>query len=229
MFKDFASLRCEMPNPRLLSKFVTVTSSLLLGAACFTVASGAASGKIPQAQDSSTSDTQSQSIADAAKRSRDKAKNSTKSSKVITDDDLDKGKVKPGAQGLNVEAPAKLETAPPPSDDVAAAAKTSSTPPDTATAPAAEDDPEILRLKSSIADAEKDADLARRDLALQQDTFLSNVDHVHDNAGKAKLAGMQQDIDARQQDIDKMKVRLAALEELKHIRPSTTKPSPTQP
>lgn len=216
-----------MPNPRLLPKFVTVTATLLLGAAFATMASGASRGRIPQSQNSSSSD--SQSIADAAKRSREKAKNSIKPSKVITDDDLDKGNVKPGAQGLNVEAPAKLETSPPPSDDVAAAAKTPSTPPDAATAPAAEDDPEILRLKSYIADAEKDADLARRDLALQQDTFLSNVDHAHDNAGRAKLAGMQQDIDARQQDIDKMKVRLAALEELKYVRPSATKPSPTQP
>jgi len=218
-----------MPNPRWLLKFVTVSSALLLGVACFTVASRRASGRLPQAQDSSTSDAQSQSIADAAKRSREKAKNSTKPSKIITDDDLDKSNAKPGAQGLNVEAPAKLETAPSPPNDIAAAAKTPSTPADASTVQATEDDPEILRLKSSIADAEKDADLARRDLALQQDTFLSNVDHVHDNAGKAKLAGMQQDIDAQQQDIDKMKVRLAALEELKHIRPSATKPSPTQP
>ena len=218
-----------MANQRLLPKHVTLTGVLLFVAASLNIASGASAGRLPQSQDSSSSDGQTQSIVDAAKRSREKARNSTRPSKVITDDDLDKGNLKPGAQGLNVDAPAKLETAPPGKEDVAAAAKTPLTPPDAATAPAAEDDPEILRLKASIADAEKDADLARRDLALQQDTFLSNADYAHDTAGKAKLATMQQDIDARQQDIDKMKVRLAALEELKRIRPAATKPSPTNP
>lgn len=217
-----------MPNPKFPPGIATATAILLFG---FAVAAGsgaaAKAGNRPQ-QDSSNSDTQSQSVAEAAKRSREKAKNSSKPSKVITDDDLDKSNVKPGAQGLNVEAPAKLETAPPPSDDVAAA-KTPSKPRDAATTLAAEDDPEIVSLKASIADAEKDADLARRDLALQQDTFISNPDHARDNSGKAKLAGMQQDIDSRQLEIDKMKVKLAALEERKHARPAIAKPSPAKP
>jgi hypothetical protein len=63
-----------------------------------------------QSQDQPSSDAQSQSIAEAARRSREQTKNTTKPSKVITDDDLDKNNVKPGAQGLTVDAPAKLET-----------------------------------------------------------------------------------------------------------------------
>jgi len=166
-----------------------------------------------QSQDQQSSDAQSQSIAEAARKSRQAAKNSSKPSKVITDDDLDKENIKPGAQGLNVGAPAELETQPPSSDAVAEAAATPSTPPDPATVAAASDDPEIARLKDSIADAEKDADFARRDLALQQDTFYSNPDYVHDTAGKAKLAGMQQQINDKQQDTDRLKARLAILEE----------------
>jgi hypothetical protein len=166
-----------------------------------------------QSQDQQSSDAQSQSIAEAARKSRQAAKNSTKASKVITDDDLDKENIKPGAQGLTVDGPAKLETQPPSPDAVADAAATPSVPPDPATVAAASDDPEITRLKDSIADAEKDADLARRDLALQQDTFYSNPDYEHDTAGKAKLAGLQQQINDKQQEIDRLKARSAVLEE----------------
>jgi hypothetical protein len=166
-----------------------------------------------QSQDQQSSDAQSQSITEAARKSRQAAKNSSKPSKVITDDDLDKENIKPGAQGLNVGAPAELETQPPSPEAVADAAATPSTPPDPATEPAASDDPEIARLKDTIADAEKDADLARRDLALQQDTFYSNPDYEHDTAGKAKLAALQQQINDKQQEIERLKARLAVLEE----------------
>lgn len=187
-------------------------------------------------QDQPAANTPSQSIADAARRSRDQSKNATKPSRVITDDDLDKTNIKPGAQGLTVDAPAKLETTPPPADSVAAAGSAPSTASDAATAPTATDDPEIAKLKQSIAAAESDADLSRRELALEQDTFLSNADHEHDTAGKAKVAALQQDIDAKQQDIDRLKMRLAAMQELHHVptapAKSTTAPpaaAPPQP
>jgi hypothetical protein len=182
-----------------------------------------------QSQDQQSSDAQSQSIAEAARKSRQAAKNSSKPSKVITDDDLDKENIKPGAQGLTVDGPAKLETQPPSPDAVADAAATPSLPPDPATAAAPSDDPEIARLKDTIADAEKDADLARRDLALQQDTFYSNPDYEHDVAGKAKLAALQQQTNDKQQEIDRMKTRLAALEELqkkKRAKPAARPQAP---
>jgi hypothetical protein len=178
-----------------------------------------------QSQDPQSSDSQGQSIAEAARRSR-AAKNNSKPSKVITDDDLDKENIKPGAQGLTVDAPAKLETEPPSPDALADAAATSSTPPDPAIVPAASDDPEIARLKDAIADAEKDADLARRDLALQQDTFYSNPDYQHDTAGKAKLAALQQQIKDKQQEVERLKKRLAALEELQKKKRAKPAASP---
>jgi flagellar motility protein MotE (MotC chaperone) len=193
-----------------LPKLVMVLPAALLAAM---IARPAASPN-GQSQDQQSSDAQKQSIAEAARKSREAAKNATKPSKVITDDDLDKENIKPGAQGLTVDGPAQLETQPPSPGAVAEAEVTPSTPPDPATAAAASDDPEIRRLKDSIADAEKDADLSRRDLALQQDTYFSNPDYVHDTAGKAKLAALQQQINDKQQDIDRLKTRLAALEEL---------------
>src|SRR4029077_419713 len=139
-------------------------------------------------KDQSSTDAQSQNIAEAARRSREQAKNATKPSKVITDDDLDKKGVKPGQQGLTVDAPARLETQPPAMDQVAAATtKPTAAATDPAAAPAASDDPEVVMLKEQLADAEKDADLGKRELVLQQDSYLSNPDHGHDTAGKAKV------------------------------------------
>jgi hypothetical protein len=74
-------------------------------------------------------------------------------------------------------------------------------------------------MKEAIADAEKDADLLNRELALQQDTYLSNADYAHDTAGKAKLDALQQQVNDKRQDIDRLKTRLAALQELHHTPP----------
>jgi hypothetical protein len=182
------------------------------------------------AQDSSASGAASAapSIADAARRSREQAKSATKASKVITDDDLDKGNIKPGAQGLTVDAPATLQTQPPTAGAVAEAEVTTATPGDPAAAPAASDDPEIAHVKEMIADDEKDADLTKRDLALQQDDFLSKPDHEHDTAGKAKLDAMQADLVAKQQEIDGLKARLANLEQRK-AKKSASKPAEPKP
>jgi len=204
-------------------------SAMVLPAALFAVM-GLCAAALPkgQSQDQQSSGGQSPSIAEAARKSREKAKNATKPSKVITDDDLDKGNIKPGAQGLTLDAPPKLETQPPSPEAVADAAATASAAPDPATVAAPSDDPEILRLKDAIADAEKDAELARRELALQQDTFFSNPDYDHDTAGKAKLDALQQQINNKQQEIDRLKMRLAATEELQKKKRAPAKAATAQ-
>jgi hypothetical protein len=212
----FAMARGDEMSGRIFAPFLP-KFAIALPAALFvatTVCPAASQGK---SQDQQSSGAQSQSIAEAARRSRESAKNVTKPSKIITDDDLDKGNIKPGAQGLTLEAPPKLETQPP-SPEASAA-------PDPATVAAPSDDPEIARLKDSIADAEKDAELARRELALQQDTFFSNPDHDHDVAGKAKLDALQQQINEKQQEIDRLKTRLAAMEELQKKKRAPAKPA----
>lgn len=178
-----------------------------------------------QSQAQSSSDSNADSIADAARQSRERAKNATKPSKVISDDDLDPANLKPGQQGLTVDAPPKLETQPPSPGAVAVEKQTPLTAKDPATAVTPADDPEIKRLKDSIADAEKETEIARRELALNQDTYYSNPDYAHDTTGKEKLDSLQQEIDAKQQVIDAMKTRLAALQELHHVQPAPAKPA----
>jgi hypothetical protein len=191
------------------------------------VACGLVAGAAPRQSDQSQS--QSDSVADAARKAREKKKAATKPSKVITDDDLEKSGIQPGQQGLNVGAPAQLETEPPSSGAVAAAVATDEAAEKEAVRKAAEEDAEIARLKLRITQAEKDLDLAQRELALDQDAYLSKPDYANDTAGKAKLDVERQQISDKQQEIEKLKTRLAAMEELKsHRKASKHAPPPAE-
>jgi hypothetical protein len=161
-------------------------------------------------------DRQTQSVADAARQAREQKKNAAKSSKVITDEDIDTRNLKPGAQGLNVGAPPKLDTQPPSPAAVATAEAA-----DQAAAAAgkesvknAGEDPEIAKLKEQIAQIQKDLDLSQRELALDQDTYFSRPDYVNDKAGKAKLDAEQRQINDKKEEFESLKTRLAAVEEL---------------
>ncbi len=168
-------------------------------------------------------------VADAARRSREKKKNAAKSAKVITDEELDKKNFPAGNEGLNVGSAPKLETEPPSPQAVAAAEAADSSAGQQDAKEAAAEDAKIARLKEQVADAEKDVDLAKRGLALDQDSFQSNPDYAHDAAGKAKLQDEKQQIDDRQQELDRLKAKLAELEERKSRRKGTrAKTTPAQ-
>ena len=193
-----------------------IVSALLGAGICLSVAALA----LAQSQEASSQQSASQdsSVADAARRSRDKKKNpsaSSKSPKVITDDDLAQRYFQPGPDVLNVGASAN-PAAEPPSAQATAAAQAGEN--------AAEQDAEIAKLKPQVAEAEKDLDLARRQLTLDQDTHFANPEYAHDLAGKAKLDAEKQQIDDKQQELDKLKTRLAALES--HRKPGGGQAAP---
>ena len=195
--------------------------SLRVILAFLSVAIGLPAAVRAQSQDASQqSSSQDSSVANAARRNREKKKNpsdSSKSPKVITDDDLDRKNFKPGQEGLNVGASPMMETQPP-SAKAVAAAEAADEAPEKAAKDAAEQDAQLATLKLEITETEKGLDFDQRQLALDQDSFLSNPDHVHDAAGKAKLDGEQQQINDKRQEIERLKTRLAALEELKSRR-----------
>lgn len=170
---------------------------------------------------------QSDSVADAARRAREEKKSSpktsTKTSKVITDDNLVKAP-RPD-EGVNVGAPAKLETQPPSEASVAAVEKADQTA--ASGGVKKDDDPEIAKAKEQIAKVAKELDLAQRERALDQDTFYSNTDYVHDKAGQTKLADEQQQINAKQQELDGLKAHLQDLEARKKTSGET--PAPAKP
>jgi uncharacterized coiled-coil protein SlyX len=180
--------------------------------------------------------TQTESVADAARRAREKKKAAEKQpAPVITDDTLKPSA--PASPEVNAPAPApSSEAAPGPASGAKPAAD--STPTGAANAEAAPGAPasdvdqktqvpaELAGLKQQLADAQKGLELLQRDLALQQDTYISNPDHSHDTTGKAKLDAMQQQVAEKQQDVDALKARLAALQESPN---SAAPPAPAPP
>jgi hypothetical protein len=172
-----------------------------------------------RAQDTSSQDS---SVAEAARRNREKKKNeanAAKTPKVITDDNLDRRNFTPGQEGVDMGAAPKLETTPPSAEAVAAEEAEDKA----AEQEAADQDAETGKLKLKLVDAEKDLDLAKRQFALDQDSYLTNPDYKDDTAGKTKLEDEKQQISDRQQDVERLKTRLAALEELKGHRKAPRK------
>ena len=185
---------------------------------------------LPLAVAVQSQDTQSQSVADAARRAKEAKEKASAKSKVITDDDLDAKRVRPGEQGLTTPAP-QLETGPPPAADVAAAeAADKAAAKSPADAPAKKtDSPEVARLKAELARAEQDLDPSKREAALAQDTYSSNPDHARDTAGKAKLDSMQQQIGDQQKIVEELRAQLAALQPPEAAKPATPEPPAAPP
>jgi hypothetical protein len=197
----------------LLRKLPRLTASVL--ATC---------GFLALARSGRPQDSPPQSVAEAARRAREDKKTapkpSTKSSKVITDDDL--SSTAKSAQGVNVGAPAKLETQPP-SEAAVAATEAADQAADSGKADVKKgDDPEVTRVKEQVAKVSKELDLLQRELSLDQDTFYSNTDYVHDKAGQTKLANQQQQINVKQEELSGLKAHLQELEARK-------KPAPASP
>jgi predicted RNase H-like nuclease (RuvC/YqgF family) len=156
-------------------------------------------------------------VADAARSAREKKK----TKKVITEDDL-----KPATPGTVTSATAEQprmpgeaapENANPPSSQPsgeAAPPENAEKSEESAKAAAAEQ----AKLKQELTEAQKELDLLQREL--ERDNYYSNPDYVHDPAGKAKLDALNQQIADKQQKVDELKARLAALPS------SQTPPSP---
>ncbi len=161
-------------------------------------------------------DQPAESVADAARHAREQRKASTKSTKVITDEDIESKKVKPGAEGLNVGAPAKLDTQAPSPGAVAAAEAADQAPDSAAKEPAkkAGEDPAIAEMKEQVARVAKDLDLLQRELALDQDEYYSKPGYSSDKDGKTKLDGEQRQVNDKKQELEGLKTRLAAMLEL---------------
>src|SRR5215813_14189935 len=153
---------------------------------------------VPKAQESQSS----QSVAEAAARAREAKKKTSSKSKVLTEDDLAGKAAKAGEPGA--ASPSGGAAASP-----AAAGADASHAPAKVDAPK-ENDPEVVRLKAQLADAEQDLDLAKREAALANDSYYSNPDHARDTASKAKLDALQQQVNDKQKNVQDMKDRLAA-------------------
>jgi uncharacterized coiled-coil protein SlyX len=177
-------------------------------------------------------DEQSSSVADAARRAREQKKKSEKPARVIDEDTL---KPSPGPT-----SPPDLQTAKawvpeaPPTAPSGAATPASSAAPPAGAAPEEKKDAvakfvKAESMKSQLEALEKELDLLKRELPLERDNYYSKTDYQHDAAGKAKLDALQQQITDKQQEVDTLKTRLAALlEQLAREHPASAE-TPEKP
>jgi glucose/arabinose dehydrogenase len=177
---------------------------------------------LPLAAHGPSQDSQSESVADAARRAREQKKAAAKPTPVVTDDTL-KPAAPAGAQATpDANAPAGDSAA------VPGGAPGAATPEDPEKR--AKDTQELASLKQQLAEAQKGLDLLQRDFALQQDNYFSNASHDRDLAGKAKLDDMKQQILDKQKEFDALKARLASLQEsVGTPDPAPATPPPSSP
>jgi len=162
-------------------------------------------------------DQQTPSVAEAARRAREQKKKTEKPGRVIDDDNL-----KPS----DPTGPPDLQTAKAWDPGAAAAPAAPATPAAEATPnekkESAGNAAEAASMKTQLEELEKELDLLRRELPLERDNYYSKADYARDTEGKSKLDALQQQLTDKQQDVDALKTRLAAmLEQLPHEQPAS--------
>src|SRR5713101_7158212 len=152
----------------------------------------------------------SQSVAEAARHSRGQKKNSAKPVKVITEETLDvkKGDVQSAtAEQPRIPGTPETQAQPTPANAPSSAVQSEKK--------ASEDEKlakELAALKEQIKQAQGDLELLQREQSLEQDNYYSKTDYAHDTAGKAKLDALKQQISDKQQELERLKARLAELQ-----------------
>ena len=152
----------------------------------------------------------SQSVAEAARRAREKKKEAAKPTKVITDENLD---VKKGDVQSAVAEEPKIAGA----ED--AKAQPARGAPNAAPANGAAKDEkkeklkkELTELKEQIKQSLMDLDLLQRENRLDQDAYYSKPNYGSDTAGKQKLDNEKQEISSKQDEVARLKAKLADLQ-----------------
>jgi hypothetical protein len=191
------------------------------------VVCGALLAGIPRAE---AQNEQQESIADAARRSREQKKETTKPSTVITNDTLEP----PKTEAPSAAAAASAQPAPAATATTETGMTTAATGGAQAAGPAPTPVPsaELEALKQEIKQLQSEVDLAQRELALANEDFYSRPDFSKDEAGKAKLDAMKSDVAQKVDELAKLKAQLPAGANFKEEKPAQSESqshSPSQP
>lgn len=214
--------------------------NLALGSAMALIATFA----VPTLSLAQPQDDSSQSVAEAARKAKERKKAAPKENHVITDDTL---RLRPASADSNGAPPAGtvINTTPvAPTGETGATAATASTSPAAAStevaatakpagASTAADDQKkkaeaaaaAAKTKELLAQAQTQLDVLKRELALDSDSFFSNPDYAHDANGKAKLDDLKQVIGDKQTSVEELKRTLTELAEKAGISLDDTKPA----
>jgi BMFP domain-containing protein YqiC len=151
-----------------------------------------------------------QSVAEAARRAREKKKANTRPVKVITDETLD---VKKGdVQSAVAEVP-RMPGAPEAKDQSASGAANAA--PSSATTQSGEEEKlkkEVAAAKEQLKQALGDLDLLQREYRLDNEAFYSKPDYSGDKAGKQKLDDEKQQINDKREEVERLRAKVADLE-----------------
>ena len=164
------------------------------------------------------------SVAEAARRAREKKKENAKPVRTLTNDDLPAapaGDVVTGTAAVKGEdsaAPATNETEAKPA---AAAAND-----EQAKQKKAENAAALERAKKQLATALSELDVMERKAVLDNDSYYSKADFASDKEGKANLDAEAQQINDKKQAVDELKARVA---ELQALVGETTENAPDKP
>jgi hypothetical protein len=148
------------------------------------------------------------SVAEAARRARQQKQEAARPAHVIDNDVI--------APSPAASVPTPVPPAPASDTDSSKPAATAAASGSSAKSAADKADEEkkkadIEALKQEIADKLAKVNLQQRELALTQDSYLSNPDHEHDKTGKEKLDSMQVDLTQLQAELTELQAKLAAL------------------
>jgi hypothetical protein len=145
------------------------------------------------------------SVAEAARRARQQKQDAAKPAHVIDNDAI------PPSPAASNSTPAPASNGNPAKPPESGSASSEAAKQDGDKGDDEKQKAEIDALKKEIADKLAKVTLQQRDIALAQDTFLSNPDHEHDTAGKEKIDSMQSDLTQLQTALTELQAKLAAL------------------
>ncbi len=187
---------------------------------------------------------QKESLGEAARKARQQKKPASKPVKVVTEDDLARrAAAAPGQPAPAAETPAQGVA--PAAEPGGQPAQEESARPEASSAPSTETkgEPEqrlagleadFKAAKQQLAEAERELNLLQREFDLRRDQYYSNPDFKSDKQGKVLLDSLQQQVSVRQQEVERLKEKVASLEAERKTLPaapaSQEKPAaPPQP
>jgi hypothetical protein len=232
----FAAFSSSRLSPALASRMlksdslqgpreVSMSPKILLRALALLLAAGSFSAVRLAAQDEP-------SVAEAARRARQQKQAAPKPARIIDNDSIPPSHNAPATPAADSAAAEANPSTPATSSDSNAPVKpedTSAPPAEKGTSDAdaaAAKKAKIEALKKQIADKKESVDLQQRAIALAQDTFYSNPDHVHDRDGKAKLDSMQSDLEQEKAELAELQAKLAELGDSADSNPAAAPPQP---
>jgi predicted RNase H-like nuclease (RuvC/YqgF family) len=159
------------------------------------------------------------SVADAAKRAREKKEAATKPANVITNDTIPSV---PPTEATALNAPQAGTS----SGDACSTCANSDK---TGGAGDEKKNAEIEALKKELKDKQEAVNLLQRELSLDRDTYYSNPDYQRDLGGKQKLDDMQANLNDKQNELNDLKTKLTELAGADALKEPPKESAPANP